>query len=103
MTKKQIEVKAIEKITDGEQRIRINDYYNGDTIDIRRKDIIKFNYPEFSKNAYIDFVLPFIKGENGEQIEIVYERYSKRDRIKRSGEILTNFVIDKDCDIYTIN
>ncbi len=97
MTKIQKEVMRIEKIQNPEQTIKIVDHYNNDVITIKRGDIKKFGYPECSKNAYIDFVLPF---ENGQ--EIIYHTYSKRNRIVKSGELLMGFCIDKDVEIYPV-
>ena len=97
MTKIQKEVMRIEKIQNPEQTIKIIDHYNADTIAIKRGDIKRFSYPECSKNAYIDFVLPF---ENGR--EIIYHTYSKRNRVVKSGELLTSFCIDKDVEIYPV-
>lgn len=102
MTYIQRMAKAIEKIENGEQPIRIIDRYNMDTIDIKRKDIKSFSYPALdNKVVYIDFVLPFIEKE-GKLIEIVYQTYSRRGTVKKSGDILRNFVIDKDCDLIAL-
>lgn len=102
MTQIQRMVKAIEKITDGERAIRIFDHLNMDMIDIKRKDIVSFSYPVLdNKVVYIDFVLPFIE-RDGKRIEIVYQTYSRRGTVKRSGDVLRNFVIDKDCDLIAL-
>lgn len=97
MTRIQKEVMRIEKIQNPEQKIKIEDFLNGDIIIIKRGDIKRFSYPEFSKNAYIDFVLPFVDGKT-----IEYHTYSKRNKIIKSGEILHGFCIDKDVEIYAI-
>lgn len=97
MTKIQQEVKRIEKIQNPEQEIKIIDYINADTIIVKREDIKNFSYPEYSKNAYIDFILPF---QNGKEVE--YHTYSKRNKIIKSGELLHGFCIDKDVEIYPI-
>lgn len=61
MTQIQRMAKAIENITDGERIIRITDYQNMDTIEVKRKDIKSFSYPALdNKVVYIDFVLPFM-------------------------------------------
>lgn len=97
MTKIQKDVMRIEKIQNPKQKIKIEDHLNMDTIIIKREDIKRFSYPEFSKNAYIDFVLPFVDGQ-----EIEYHTYSRRNNIIKSGELLHGFCIDKDVDIYPI-
>lgn len=40
--------------------------------------------------------------KDGKLIEIVYQTYSRRGTVKRSGDILRNFVIDKDCDLIAL-
>lgn len=97
MTNIQKQVMRIEKIQNPEQKIKIEDHLNGDIIIIKRGDIKRFSYPECSKNAYIDFVLPF---DNGVTIE--YHTYSKRNKIIKSGEILHGFCIDKDVEIFPV-
>lgn len=97
MTKIQKEVMRIEKIQNPEQIIKIIDRYNGDVITIKRSDIKQFSYPECSKNAYIAFILPFEDGR-----EIIYHTYSKRNRVVKSGELLTGFCIDKYVEIYPV-
>jgi len=102
MTQIQKMAKAIENIKDGERLIRITDYQNMDTIEVKRKDIKSVSYPALdNKVVYIDFVLPFIE-KDGKLIEIVYQAYSRRGTVKRSGDILRNFVIDKDCDLIAL-
>lgn len=94
MTKIQQNIMRIEKIQNPEQKIKIQDNINGDIFIISRGDIKRFGYSECSKNAYIDFVLPFVDGK-----EIRYNTYSRRNPIVKSGEILFGFCIDKDVDI----
>ncbi len=96
LRKRQKIVKQIENVTDPDAKIRIVDYYNGDSFVIRRGDIKEFGYSQFDDVSYISFVLPF--ADDGKSI--VYNTYSKRKPQIKSGEILPRFVVDKDTEIY---
>lgn len=96
MTGNQRRLKAIEKIEDGETTVVIHDLYLGDVIRVKRKDIKRFSYPEFSDKGYIDFVLPTIKRTDGTEAEIIYHSYSNRQKVFKSGDLLYNFAVDKD-------
>ena len=91
-------VMSIEKIQNAEQRIKIIDNINNDIFIINRRDIRGFSYPKDSQNAYIDFVLPFVNG-----LEMKYHTFSRKKPIVKSGEILSNFCIDKDVNICPVN
>lgn len=75
--------------------IRIYDRYNEDVIDVKRKDIISIQSSKFSDTTTISFVLPF--GPNNSIIE--YDTYSRRTPVIKSGEVLHNFILDKDVDL----
>lgn len=75
--------------------IRIYDHYLCDVIDVKRKDIISINSSELSDTIAISFVLPF--GENNSII--TYNTYSRRTPVVKSGEVLHNFILDKDVDL----
>lgn len=61
MTQIQKMAKAIENIKDGERLIRITDYQNMDTIEVKRKDIKSFSYPALDNKVVYIFALADIE------------------------------------------